>query len=588
MEIRFKTITLRNYKSFGNVPTTFRLDEPGCKLIVGENLDFTSEGKTSNGVGKSASLESICYALYDKTPSNISRDNLINNINKKNLEVTLVFSKDGVDYSIKRARKTTNGTYVKFLKNGKDITLDSMSRTNDLIQDVIGIPFELFVQIVSVSASNSKSFFSLPLRSGNGPSQVGMIEELFNLTTLTEKADALKESLKDTKARLENKEQKFELLKREKDRHDQQLASIRKRVDDWDKENERSMTEISRSLEKISGVNLEEQQKLYQELNETRGTLRSLIRERDGLESSIDRDLKTKKKRTVEFEHLRESKCPFCLQKMPDSDVKIKEIEEAIVELNNSITVAENRLASVETEESDVREKIKSLESALAVSDIDELIKIKTNSEPLYRRLAELKTAENPHVETLKELESVELEEIDMSELNDLSERYEHQKFLLKLLTKKDSFVRKNLLNRNIPYLNSRLSHNLKELGLTHRAEFTHELSTSISQFGNPLDFGNLSHGQQARVNLALAFAFRDVLQSLHGFINILIMDESLDVGLDNVGIYSAVKMIKKKTKSEGISTLVISHKDEITTMFEEKILIQMKNGFSIIGESYE
>ncbi len=151
------------------------------------------------------------------------------------------------------------------------------------------------------------------------------------------------------------------------------------------------------------------------------------------------------------------------------------------------------------------------------------------------------------------------------------------------MLTKKDSFVRKALLNKNIPFLNQRLAHYLGDLGLSHTVEFTHEMTAHISQFGRPMDFGNLSNGQAARVNIALSFAFRDVLQSLHEKINICMLDEVLDVGLDPVGVQAAAKMLTRKARDENLALFIISHRDEIDGAFDRKLIIQMSKGFSYI-----
>ena len=162
-------------------------------------------------------------------------------------------------------------------------------------------------------------------------------------------------------------------------------------------------------------------------------------------------------------------------------------------------------------------------------------------------------------------------------------------KFLMKLLTKKDSFVRRVLLNKNLPFLNQRLQYYLTSLGLSHQVEFTHEMTASISQFGRVMDFGNLSNGQRARVNLALSFAFRDVLQSLHERINICMLDEVLDVGLDTIGVQNAARMLKRKARDENLSLYIISHRDEIDSAFDRTMTVQMKEGFSqILDESNE
>ena len=225
------------------------------------------------------------------------------------------------------------------------------------------------------------------------------------------------------------------------------------------------------------------------------------------------------------------------------------------------------------------------LQKQIQVNNLEELIEIRNQSNTITEKIEELKNATNPFFDPLDELESSKLDQIDYSDINDLTRLREHQQFLLKLLTKKDSFVRKILLNRNLPYLNSRLQYYLKLLGLQHRVEFTHKLTAEISQFGRPLDFGNLSHGQRARVNIGLSFAFRDVLTSLHMPINICMLDEVLDVALDTVGIQAASRMLKRKARDENISLYIISHRDELSLAYDRTMKVQMSKGFSYIQE---
>jgi len=165
-------------------------------------------------------------------------------------------------------------------------------------------------------------------------------------------------------------------------------------------------------------------------------------------------------------------------------------------------------------------------------------------------------------------------------ELHKLSD---HQQFLLKLLTHKNSFIRKTMLNQTIPFLNKQLDGYLKTMGLPHAVAFTPKMEVNIHRLGKPLQYGNLSNGQQCRVNVALSFAFRDVLEYLHDKINVLVLDEVLDVGLDGEGIASAAAMIKQKAINDDIAVYIISHRDELDNTFNEKINVELIDGFSII-----
>ena len=166
---------------------------------------------------------------------------------------------------------------------------------------------------------------------------------------------------------------------------------------------------------------------------------------------------------------------------------------------------------------------------------------------------------------------------------DELHKLADHQQFLLKLLTHKNSFIRKTMLNQTIPFLNKQLDGYLKVMGLPHAVAFTPKMEVNIHRLGKPLQYGNLSNGQQCRVNIALSFAFRDVLEYLHDKINVLVLDEVLDVGLDSDGISSAAAMIKQKAINDDIAIYVISHRDEIENTFDEKIYVELIDGFSII-----
>lgn len=201
-------------------------------------------------------------------------------------------------------------------------------------------------------------------------------------------------------------------------------------------------------------------------------------------------------------------------------------------------------------------------------------------------KLESLKKSTNPYIEILEELKQTMKEisgKISNDELDSLARNLEHQNFLLKLLTRKDSFLRKALLNKNIPFLNSRMEYYLKKIGLTHKVVFDEEMAVHISQFGTQYKYKAMSSGQRARINLALVFSFRDVLQARFDKINFYILDECLDVGLGNVGVQLATKMIKNVALENNISMFVISHRDEISNMFDNKLEIELRNGFSSI-----
>lgn len=579
--IEFSLLSLRNFLSYGNNTTIFDLRRPGTTLIVGENLDNTSDGSGANGVGKTTIVNAIAYALYDKPVSDISKDNLVNNINNKNMEVTLEYvGDDGIQYKIHRFRKMkagAEGNGVHFYKGGKDITPDSVAATNAEIEKTIGIPYELFVRIIVFSASHN------PFLSLKTEEQKSIIEELFGLTAISQKAELLKKQIKDTEGRISIQQVKIDSAEGERTRHTGQIESAKRRVDNWAAQNKMTIDGLNEKLSKIEGVDFDVQQELHNTLASTQKRLNEAL----DMQRMSDRAIRELAKRRTKLEddlsHLTDAKCPYCLQHYADANAKVDETKKIMAEIDDELDTLDTELEVINREVATISQAIKDIKSKIVVDDIEELLTVKNESDNIRRKIKELENETNPFLDPLQELLDMKLDEVDYTDINKLSKEMEHQKFLLKLLTKKDSFIRKALLNKNLPLLNTKLQHYINMLGLPHRVEFTKEMSSTISQFGRSLNFGNLSQGQRARVNFALSMAFRDVLQNLHPKINICMLDEVLDFGLDSIGVVAAAKLVKQKARDENVCMYVISHRDEVSSIFDKRMVIQMSKGFSYV-----
>ena len=115
MKLIFKELSLRNFLSFGNVKQKIDLTKPEFRIITGKNLDKSNADADKNGIGKSSIFQALFYCLYGRSIGNkITLPNLVNNINKKNMQVSVLFIKDDVEYKIERGR---NPTYLKLYRN---------------------------------------------------------------------------------------------------------------------------------------------------------------------------------------------------------------------------------------------------------------------------------------------------------------------------------------------------------------------------------------------------------------------------------------------------------------------------------------
>ena len=192
------------------------------------------------------------------------------------------------------------------------------------------------------------------------------------------------------------------------------------------------------------------------------------------------------------------------------------------------------------------------------------------------------KTAEaDPYTDQIEDMTHQALQVVSYDALNDLNRLQEHQDFLLKLLTSKDSFVRKKIIDQNLSYLNARLTHYLDRIGLPHTVKFQNDLSVSIEELGRELDFDNLSRGERTRLILSLNFAFRDVWESLYSPINLLFVDELIDNGLDTAGVENALALLKRMSRERHKSIWLVSHRDELSGRVENILKVVKENGFT-------
>jgi ABC-type glutathione transport system ATPase component len=206
----------------------------------------------------------------------------------------------------------------------------------------------------------------------------------------------------------------------------------------------------------------------------------------------------------------------------------------------------------------------------------------------LEKQIASKQIEADPYSEQIIEMQQQALQEVTYDTLNELTRLQEHQEFLLKLLTSKDSFIRKKIIEQNLSYLNARLTHYLDRVGLPHTVVFQNDLTVSIEELGRELDFDNLSRGERNRLILSMSWAFRDVFESLYQPINLLFIDEMIDNGLDTAGVENALALLKQMSRERHKSIWLVSHRDELAGRVENILRVVKEGGFTSYNTDVE
>jgi len=212
---------------------------------------------------------------------------------------------------------------------------------------------------------------------------------------------------------------------------------------------------------------------------------------------------------------------------------------------------------------------------------LEQALNHRNTVETLRKDLATRSADADPYGEQIIDMQGQALQVVTYDALNELTRVQDHQDFLLKLLTSKDSFVRKKIIDQNLSYLNARLTHYLDRIGLPHTVKFQNDLTVSIEELGRELDFDNLSRGERNRLILSMSWAFRDVWESLYSPINLLFIDELIDNGLDTQGVENALALLKKMSRERHKSIWLVSHRDELAGRVENILKVIKENGFT-------
>ena len=588
--IKIKELTVKNFMSVGNQTQAVNFAQQNLTLVLGENLDQGGDDSGSrNGTGKTTIVNALSYALFGNALTNIKKDNLINKINNKNMLVTLAFEKDGIDYRIERGRKPT---LLQFYVNDQAQETDETDEaqgdnreTQKDLDDLLGMSHDMFKHIVALNT------YTEPFLSMKANDQRAIIEQLLGITLLSEKAERLKELIRQTKEEIFQENADIEAAKKSNDKIQQSIDSLTTRQNAWDTQHDQELEKIGRAIIELESVDIEAELAKHAELKlfeEKSAKLKSLNKERATLESAIAQAERSVKKYASELSKLANKTCHACEQELHDH--KHEEMtSEANKHHDEAVVYYEKVVADLEK----IRTEITNMGEVNTrpntyYDTVEQALKHQNNLKTLETQLTIKAGESDPYQEQIDELRHTAMQDINWDHINELTRLKEHQEFLLKLLTSKDSFIRKKIIDQNLAYLNNRLTYYLDKMGLPHTVLFQNDLSVLITQLGQDLDFDNLSRGERNRLILSLSWSFRDVWESLYQQINLLFVDELVDNGLDASGVEGALAVLKKMSRERKKNIFLISHKDELIGRVNNVLKVIKENGFTSYANDLE
>lgn len=573
MEINFKTLKMRNFMSFGNVEQVVTFKQ-GTTFVVGENLD---EGGSS-GAGKSTIFSALSYVLFDKIPLKVKKERLINRFNdakKTVMFVELEFTAGKVQWKIRRERGVNNEPFLWC--DGKLVT--EAGNINNKIESIIGFSYDIFRQIITFNGK------STPFLDQDLGDQRAFMEELIKITMMSRKAEVLKKDIKNIEGSIKIQLALIEQQKSMNAKLQEKIQNAATQAESWEDLRTTEVANLKTQLAKLKELKLPCTEEELAEL----ATLKADIQQYDSALKNLERDKSqaviAAKKLESEHAHLNDKTCPYCMQafssveKLAEVIASIKreqqkqeQINEDLIPLQQEVSPLAARYAELSTRV-DPREqaRIKALMQSIPVTE---------------EKLKNKEAAVNPHVAALELLIADEETVINTQELDKLKKLLAHQSILLKLLTDKNSYIRKGLISKSLPFLNKRIAFYTVKLGLPHIVLFQPDMTVEITQLGRELDHGNLSNGEKVRLNFSLCLAFRDTLSFMKSKVNLLLTDEIDGGSLDEQAVMNMISLLKHKAWDDKLGVLIISHRPEFDGRCDRSLIIRKEGGFSSLIES--
>jgi len=584
--IQIKNLTVKNFMSVGAATQGIDFDRDDLTLVLGENLDLGGDG-SRNGTGKTTIINALSYALYGQALSNIRKDNLVNKTNGKNMLVSLDFSVNAQDYRIERGRKPN---VLRFYINNEhkaaeDEAQGDSRETQDAIERVMNMSHDMFRHVLALNT------YTEPFLSLKANDQRTIIEQLLGITLLSERADAIKELNRQTKDAIQAEEFRIRAVQEANKRIEEQIESLRKRQRLWTAKRDEDVGKLQQAIADLEHINIDAEVQAHRDLETFHEKKKALddanryIRQIDSDDAKLNRLLDKLK---TEIAALDAHRCHSCGQDLhDDKQDELKQAKQALVQ-ETALQLLANDTQRQGHEDTVV--KIGALGTAPTVfyDSLEQALNHRNTVETLRKDLTSRQADADSYQEQISDMQGQALQVMSYDTLNELTRLQDHQDFLLKLLTSKDSFVRKKIIDQNLSYLNARLTHYLDRIGLPHTVKFQNDLTVSIEELGRELDFDNLSRGERNQLILSMSWAFRDVWESLYSPINLLFIDELIDNGLDTQGVENALALLKKMSRERHKSIWLVSHRDELAGRVENILKVVKENGFTTYNTDVE
>lgn len=607
---------MSNFMSFAEEAFDFSMCN-GMNLVQGKNNDIPG---SKNGTGKSQLFSSLLYALFGQLQSKIKNENLVTKPAKgKDMDLSLVFSVDGIGYKVRRGMTKGKSSYLELFKEENndyvDITKSTIAETQDFIEkDLLHCDITMFLRTMLLTSDQTYNFYML-----KKADKKEFVEKMFDISVFEEMHQALhKDALASDKESIACQNRLFTLNKTNEDyesrreRHEtsqqakmkvlsESVESLKKKL------NEVKSVEVKTNVDAIKKLEdeIEKIEKEIDEFDKTYDNAYARLNEAKSKASKIDLGI-------CKFMSLKESKqqlldknkdiidklCNDCKpifmrhysldkisEEMSDAETKIKKLNSSKIDIDRQISKDENEISNIKTKQNETKKTLSSskmkmkqmLEESTKANRAIMLVESELKDAENNFNLA--KNAVNPYVELIEKCK----QDIDdeVKSMSKIELKLKYLKFAENIVSQ--DTLRKFIIKDLVVLLNNKIKTYLTKLGAKYYVVFDEDMDYEFMTPGGSCEWSNFSAGERMRIMIATSFAFRDFMSIRNGLnANILILDEYFDSAIDSLCVESILNILKDYSLNQGQNIFVISHRPEVSQdMFDRTILVEKTNGAS-------
>ena len=549
--MKIKSIEFKNFASYGNLVQKLEFEDDKSEL-------FLTLGK--NGHGKTTIANAIVFALYGKVEG-VKLNDLPNRINKE-LWVKINLQCKNTEVEIERGLSPStfvvklNG--IEFDKAGKKSVQDYLE------EEIFGIPYHVFKNIIILSVNDFKSFLTM-----TNQDKKQIIDKMFGFSILNDMQRIIKEDRKSLKFDLESYDRE---LKQINDNITSVNMKLNKLMAESSEQDKKKIQELKDSLIKYD-QNRKKLEDAQQKILTTIHDVNNELSENQNNKSSLEFELESVKKKLKLYEN---NACPTCESPLTtnfhqdrkvDFELKCTDLPDRIKGIETTIQDVKDKLTDLQQKDRAVRDKVSSISANINVFK-KELLKIQES------------VGNEKSFDSLKQI--IADFETQESDKNRLKETSNTEYFFLEKLEDilGDDGVKNLAVKTILPGLNTNIAAMAQTMHLTFHIRFDDKFNCIINHLGEEINPLTLSTGERKKADFIIIIAIIKILKMRFPQLNLLFLDELLS-SVDSDGVHNILKILSQVIKESKINTFVINHTVLPHELFDKKIQIYKENGFS-------